>query len=40
VLSTVAWVVEQFLPVRVRLEPMRPARVRITPATLDEELHV
>jgi RNA 3'-terminal phosphate cyclase len=32
-LATVAWVVEQFLPVRIRLETTRPARVRITPAT-------
>jgi RNA 3'-phosphate cyclase len=30
-LETVAWVVEQLLPVRVRLEPGRPARVRVTP---------
>jgi hypothetical protein len=29
---TVAWVVEQFLPVRIRLENLRPARVRITPS--------
>jgi RNA 3'-terminal phosphate cyclase (ATP) len=29
-LETVAWVVEQFLPVRVHLEAGRPARVRIT----------
>jgi RNA 3'-terminal phosphate cyclase (ATP) len=32
-LATVAWVVEQFLPVRIRLEGVRPARVRIGPAT-------
>jgi RNA 3'-terminal phosphate cyclase (ATP) len=31
-LMTVAWVVEQFLPVRIRLENLRPARVRITPS--------
>ena len=31
-LVTVAWVVEQFLPVRIRLENLRPARVRITPS--------
>jgi RNA 3'-terminal phosphate cyclase (ATP) len=30
-LATVAWVVERLLPVRVRLEAARPARVRITP---------
>jgi RNA 3'-terminal phosphate cyclase (ATP) len=32
-LTTVAWVVEQLLPVRVRLEAARPACVRITPAS-------
>jgi RNA 3'-terminal phosphate cyclase (ATP) len=32
-LATVAWVVEQFLPVRIRLEARRPARVHVTPAT-------
>jgi RNA 3'-terminal phosphate cyclase (ATP) len=32
-LTTVAWVVEQFLPVRVHLEATRPPRVRIVPAT-------
>ena len=32
-LATVAWVVEQFLPVRIRLESREPARVRIAPAT-------
>jgi RNA 3'-terminal phosphate cyclase (ATP) len=32
-LATVAWVVEQFLPIRVRLDAARPARVRIVPAT-------
>ena len=32
-LTTVAWVVEQFLPVRVRLDALQPAQVRITPAT-------
>jgi RNA 3'-terminal phosphate cyclase (ATP) len=32
-LTTVAWVVEQFLPVRVRVERVEPVRVRITPAT-------
>jgi RNA 3'-terminal phosphate cyclase (ATP) len=31
-LATVAWVVEQFLPVRIHLDAVRPARVRITPA--------
>jgi RNA 3'-terminal phosphate cyclase (ATP) len=31
-LATVAWVTETLLPVRVGLEPGRPARVRITPA--------
>jgi RNA 3'-terminal phosphate cyclase (ATP) len=31
-LTTVAWVVEQLLPVRVHLEALQPARVRITPA--------
>jgi RNA 3'-phosphate cyclase len=31
-LETVAWVVERLLPVRVRLEPGRPARVRVAPA--------
>ena len=30
-LVTVAWVVEQFLPVRVQLDAGQPARVRITP---------
>ncbi len=32
-LTTVAWVVEQFLPVRIRLDAVGPARVRITPVT-------
>ena len=32
-LATVAWVVEQFLPVRIHLEAGRPVRVRIIPAT-------
>jgi RNA 3'-terminal phosphate cyclase (ATP) len=32
-LTTVAWVVEQFLPVRIRLDAVQPARVRITPLT-------
>jgi RNA 3'-terminal phosphate cyclase (ATP) len=32
-LATVAWVVEQFLPVHICLEARQPARVRITPAT-------
>ena len=32
-LATVAWVVEQFLPVCIRLDAVRPARVRVTPAT-------
>jgi RNA 3'-terminal phosphate cyclase (ATP) len=32
-LRTVAWVVEQFLPVRVRLDEVRPARVEITPGS-------
>jgi RNA 3'-terminal phosphate cyclase (ATP) len=31
-LATVAWVVEQVVPVRIRLEAGRPARVRIAPA--------
>jgi RNA 3'-terminal phosphate cyclase (ATP) len=35
-LATVAWVVEHFLPVRIRLDAGRPARVRITPATGSE----
>ncbi len=30
-LRTVAWVVEQFLPVRIDLEEERPARLRIIP---------
>jgi RNA 3'-terminal phosphate cyclase (ATP) len=30
-LTTVAWVVEQFLPVRICLEALQPARVRIMP---------
>jgi RNA 3'-terminal phosphate cyclase (ATP) len=32
-LATVAWVVEQFLPTRVAVEPGLPTRVRITPGT-------
>jgi RNA 3'-terminal phosphate cyclase (ATP) len=35
-LATVAWVVEQFLPVRIQLDAVRPARVRITSATGSE----
>ena len=31
-LSTVAWVIEQFLPVRIRLDGGRPAHVSVTPA--------
>jgi RNA 3'-terminal phosphate cyclase (ATP) len=31
-LSTVAWVVEQFLPARIELEEGTPARVRVTPS--------
>jgi RNA 3'-terminal phosphate cyclase (ATP) len=32
-LETVAWVVRQFLPVRIQLEARRPARVQIIPTT-------
>jgi RNA 3'-terminal phosphate cyclase (ATP) len=32
-LATVAWVVEQLVPVRIRFDAAHPARVRITPTT-------
>lgn len=39
-LATVAWVVEQFLPVHIRLESARPARVEIAPAIVSANVHV